>query len=70
MSDDMRKELSELLNRYSQENGSNTPDFILTQYLTYCLVAFNQATKQRDAWYNIAPSPGHAHDSADPTLNY
>jgi hypothetical protein len=32
-----RKELEQLINRNSRENGSNTPDFILAQYIEGCL---------------------------------
>ena len=39
--DSFRKELSELINRNSMENASNTPDFILAEYLVNCLMAFN-----------------------------
>src|ERR1041385_370169 len=35
--------LERLINAHSQENGSNTPDFILAQYLLACLRAFNTA---------------------------
>jgi hypothetical protein len=53
-----RPQLESLLNRNCMENGSNTPDFILAEYLRQCLVAFDQATTARDAWYGIAPHPG------------
>ena len=43
-----RKQLSALINTYSQENGSNTPDYILAEYLVRCLDAFDDATMQRD----------------------
>jgi hypothetical protein len=45
------EELCSLINRYSQENGSNTPDFILRDYLSNCLRAFNKATNLRTKWY-------------------
>lgn len=48
---EFEKELEHLINRYSQENGSNTPDFILAQFLTGCLAAWNQGVQQREAWY-------------------
>lgn len=51
-------ELTHLLNRYSQENGSNTPDFILAQYLTACLAAWNTAVQQRETWYGRDARPG------------
>jgi hypothetical protein len=43
--------LESLINRYSQENGSNTPDFILACYLVRCLAAFNEASRARETWY-------------------
>jgi hypothetical protein len=45
------KGLESLINHYSQENGSNTPDFILAGYLVACLTAFNEASKAREIWY-------------------
>lgn len=50
------KELQHLINRYSLENGSNTPDFILAKYLVSCLESFNNTVKSRQKWY--APYPG------------
>lgn len=43
--------LEELINGYSMENDSNTPDFILASYLHDCLGAFNSAMMHRDKWY-------------------
>ena len=51
------KELEELVNRHSQENGSDTPDFILAGYLQDCLEAWNRATKWREKWYGREPKP-------------
>lgn len=34
---DLRKEIEIAINRCSAENGSNTPDFILAQFLVECL---------------------------------
>ena len=45
------QELETILNRYSMENGSNTPDFILAQYLHGCLMSFNIAVTLREKWY-------------------
>lgn len=53
-------ELTSLLNRHSQENGSNTPDFILAKYLLGCLDVFNTTARAREAWYGIKSSPGSA----------
>lgn len=46
-----RKELEHLLNQYSMENTSGTPDYILAEYLSTCLEAFERATIDRDAWH-------------------
>jgi hypothetical protein len=52
--DTFERELESLINRYSKENDSNTPDFILAQYIVGCLTAFNNAVQRREAWYGIA----------------
>mgnify|MGYP007034152703 CR=1 FL=1 len=44
-------ELQRLLNRCSKENVSNTPDFILANYLDRCLKAFDYAVNQRATWF-------------------
>lgn len=44
-------ELHNLLNRYSKDNESNTPDYILAGYLKLSLDAFNQAVNHRERWY-------------------
>lgn len=41
------RELRFLINRFSMENQSNTPDFILAEYLSGCLNAFNYAVQRR-----------------------
>lgn len=43
-------ELQQLLNKYSKEQLSNTPDFILAEYLNGCLDAWNKALLQRSLW--------------------
>ncbi len=48
------QELEELLNKHSQENASDTPDFILAKYLSDCLAVFNAAVQQRERWYGRA----------------
>lgn len=45
------KALERLINCYSLESGSNTPDFILVEYLKSSLINFHQATRMRDNWY-------------------
>ena len=52
------KELEQIINRYSKENDSNTPDFLLAEYMRDCLHAWNAATKARDKWYGVELRPG------------
>ena len=53
----LEKDLQDLLNKWSQENNSNTPDFVLAQYLLDCLLAFNVAVQKRETWYGRDPRP-------------
>ncbi len=41
------EELRALINKHSKENGSDTPDFVLAEYLTRCLSAFDGAVNAR-----------------------
>jgi len=50
-SEDFRKELETLINRHSRESGSDTPDFVLADFLHDCLRSFDLATNARDRWY-------------------
>ena len=54
----LEAELAVLLNQSSQENVSNTPDFILAAYLRACLAAFHEFVRQREAWYGRDPNKG------------
>lgn len=45
------EDLTALLNHHSRENASNTPDYILAQYLEACLATFATAVQQRETWY-------------------
>ena len=50
--DGFREELRSAINRNSKENGSDTPDFILAEYLETCLKAFDEAMSKRTQYYN------------------
>lgn len=65
MSDSFRRELAEVINRYSQENSSGTPDFILADYLIRCLETFNTIMAMRRAWYG-EPEHLHANEASEP----
>lgn len=48
---EFRKELEQLINKYSLENLSDTPDFILAEYLVYCFESANWIINRRKQWY-------------------
>jgi hypothetical protein len=56
--DDFRKDLEKLINSHSMENGSDTPDFILADFLTRCLEAFDAGVSCRRGWYKGAGGGG------------
>lgn len=43
--------LTNLINRYSMENGSNTPDYILAKYLCECLDNYDNIVRTREMWH-------------------
>ena len=49
---ELQKAISQAINSVSAENGSDTPDFILAEFLTECLMAWNKATKKRTDWHS------------------
>lgn len=52
---EFREELEKLINREGLEGESDTPDFILADYLVDCLTAFDKAVNQRAGWYHHTP---------------
>lgn len=66
----LRQDIERAINRHSAESGSNTPDFILADFLVDCLAAFDKASRAREKWYGKALSIGGGvtdlnHDYAD-----
>lgn len=43
------EELSALINKHSKENGSDTADFVLAEYMNMCLENFNYCVRYRDS---------------------
>jgi len=52
---EFRKELAAAINKHSKENGSNTPDFLLAEYLEKCLESFDTIITKRELWYKPPP---------------
>ncbi|MAG26519.1 hypothetical protein CMI47_13310 [Candidatus Pacearchaeota archaeon] len=53
----LEREIKDILNKTSRENISDTPDFILAEYLIDCLEAFEKATNKRNQWYTTDNKP-------------
>jgi hypothetical protein len=47
----LSQRLAGMINEYSLENSSDTPDFVLAEYMLNCLTAFNLATHRREQFY-------------------
>lgn len=52
-----QQDLAGVINRHSMENGSNTPDFMLSNMLMDTLQVWNKHLSNREAWYG-RPRPG------------
>ena len=52
------RDLERVINAHSKENGSNTPDFILAEFLAKILSAFDELMQQRAKWYGRMDEPG------------
>lgn len=48
-------EFRSTINRHSLENDSNTPDWMLADYLIACLDAWNDTTAARERWHGREP---------------
>lgn len=48
---DFQNRLKDLINEFNIEDGSNTPDFILAEYLVNCLRAYETIHKSNEDWY-------------------
>jgi len=60
MKPETMKAIEHALNCNSEENGSDTPDFILAEFLGGCLDAWNEAVKKREQWYGRKCGDGAA----------
>ena len=59
---EFRTELEQLINKYSRENPSDTPDFILAEFLTDCLIAFDKTVIAREKWYGKSKADYTLHE--------
>ena len=49
----LEKKLEELINEECRENDSNTPDFLLSEFMMSCLDAFELASNKREVWFGV-----------------
>ena len=54
----LTKDLEKLINESSRENASNTPDYILAEFMAGCLFAGEKAIREREKWYGTFFGPG------------
>lgn len=50
---ELEKKLTDLINSESRENDSNTPDFILSEFMVACLDAFELTSNKREVWFGV-----------------
>lgn len=50
--DRLRNKIEEVINIFSLENGSDTSDFILAEYLVDCLKTFDKTMQSRDKYFD------------------
>lgn len=63
MKTEFRKRLEQLINSESMENGSNTPDFILAEFLCDVLEAYDRTQQAREKWYGRDPIKVPSYDA-------
>lgn len=51
------EELRALINKHSRENNSDTPDYILANFMHSCLLAWEDNVKDREAWHGRTTTP-------------
>jgi hypothetical protein len=54
----LAQDIAAVLNRHSMENASNTPDFLLAEYMERAMSAAEIMISRRDAWYGVSLTPG------------
>ena len=63
------KEFAGAVNRLSMENGSNTPDWIIGDFIAAVLTAFDSAVNAREKWYGrTAPLPEALRQEKEPDV--
>jgi len=56
----LERDITSLLNRYSAESVSDTPDFVLAEFLLGSIKVFNESIHSREMWYGRKCGGGSA----------
>ena len=51
------RDIAQVVNKYSLEQESQTPDYILAEYMLKSLSNFNRLMRDRDYWYYGSVDP-------------
>ena len=51
--DKLESKIKDLINEFNREADSDTPDFILAEFLINCLRSLELVINKRDGWYNL-----------------
>ena len=62
-------DLRAVINAYGREAGSDTPDFILAQFLSRCLDAWDEAMARSREWYDCEAPTDHPGFDDEPTAD-
>lgn len=62
---DFETELAALLNKYSMDNGCNTPDYVLARHLIRQLDTFREINQEREAWFGTPLRIGNSDNSSN-----
>lgn len=54
----LETKLKGLINEECRENDSNTPDYLLAEFMMNCLDAFELISNKREVWYGVELEPG------------
>ena len=50
--EDLVKDFADIINKSNRESASDTPDFILAEYLVEALEVFENGVRTREEWYD------------------
>ena len=50
---ELERKIAAAINSECRENDSNTPDFLLAEFMMACLDAFELASNKREVWYGV-----------------